>query len=50
MVVRDDFCAKDREHWIGDEACLQCRWYNCPVWRSLLPEYRMLKKVLKDVS
>ena len=49
MVNREVFCYKDREHWIGDEACLQCRWRGCWVWRSLLPEFKMLKRVLKEV-
>jgi len=46
-VGLDVFCVKDREHWIGDGACLQCRWRKCWVWCNFLPEYKMLKKVLR---
>jgi len=47
MGSRDVFCIKDREHWIGDEACVFCHWRKCLVWRNLLPEYKMLEKVLR---
>jgi len=35
MVRIDDFCDKDREHWVGDEVCFRCRWKKCSVWRNL---------------
>ncbi len=46
MILRLGFCLKDGENWIGDEACFHCHWAKCPVWRNLLPEVKMLRRVL----